>query len=143
MINNSQQELSRLGGLRGLRDSRPQRLQGPAYHKLLLSDLVVSQLFGAECALVGAFQKEYKVLLKLADPPAPPVTERVLVVSGGPSECDKALFAVLEKVYAACLMVGFGDFLVWRMAVSNTCCALICGAGGMRVRQIGASTGCK
>ncbi|KAL8273305.1 hypothetical protein Esti_002806 [Eimeria stiedai] len=141
LISQAQDELARISNMQYTRDTRDVLMQGPAYHKVLVSDLVAAQLLGSHGRVVSQFESEYSVLVKIAPPEPPPCTERIVIISGQPQDADRALLAVLEKVYAACLMVGHANFMVWRMCAMNTCCALICGPGGQRIRQLGTFTG--
>ncbi|KAL8452292.1 hypothetical protein Emag_002411 [Eimeria magna] len=141
LISQAQDELARISNMQYTRDTRDVLMQGPAYHKVLVSDLVAAQLLGSNGSIVSQFEAEYNVLVKIAPPEPPPCTERIVIISGQPQDADRALLAVLEKVYAACLMVGHANFMVWRMCAMNTCCALICGPGGQRIRQLGTFTG--
>ncbi|CDJ47202.1 KH domain-containing protein, putative [Eimeria brunetti] len=141
LISQAQDELARISNLQYMRDTRPVLMQGPAYHKVLVSDLVAAQLLGSNGSIISQFEAEYNVQVKVAPPEPPPCTERIVVISGQPMDTDRALLAVLEKVYAACLMVGHANFMVWRMSAMSTCCALICGPGGQRIRQLASFTG--
>ena len=141
LISQAQDELARISNLQYMRDTRAVLMQGPAYHKVLVSDLVAAQLLGSNGSIINQFEAEYAVQVKVAPPEPPPCTERIVVISGEPQDTDRALLAVLEKVYAACLMVGHANFMVWRMSAMSTCCALICGPGGQRIRQLASFTG--
>ncbi|OEH79456.1 kh domain-containing protein [Cyclospora cayetanensis] len=141
LISQAQDELARISNMRYMRDNRHVLLQGPAYHKVLVSDLVAAQLLGSSGNIINQFEAEYAVQVKIAPPEPPPCTERIVIISGQPQDADRALLAVLEKVYAACLMVGHANFMVWRMCAMSTCCAFICGPGGQRIRQLASFTG--
>lgn len=141
LISQAQDELARISNMQYMRDNRNVLLQGPAYHKVLVSDLVAAQLLGSNGNIINQFEAEYAVQVKIAPPEPPPCTERIVIISGQPQDADRALLAVLEKVYAACLMVGHANFMVWRMCAMSTCCALICGPGGQRIRQLASFTG--
>lgn len=141
LISQAQDELARISNLQYMRDTRTVLMQGPAYHKVLVSDLIAAQLLGSNGNIINQFEAEYAVQVKVAPPEPPPCTERIVIISGQPQDADRALLAVLEKVYAACLMVGHANFMVWRMCAMSTCCALICGPGGQRIRQLASFTG--
>lgn len=140
LISQAQDELARISNMQYTRDNRNVLLQGPAYHKVLVSDLIAAQLLGSNGNVITQFEAEYAVQVKIAPPEPPPCTERIVIISGQPQDADRALLAVLEKVYAACLMVGHANFMVWRMCAMSTCCALICGPGGQRIRQLASFT---
>ncbi|PHJ16419.1 rna-binding protein nova-1 [Cystoisospora suis] len=138
---NVQDELIKMTNLRGIIDEHDVKMRGPAYIKVIISDLVTTLLLGTRkdqkstCPL-RTIEAECGVLAKIQDPETPGILERLLIVSGEPREADKATMMILEKVYAACIMAGQPSQVTWRMCVSNSAAALIIGTGGHRVRQL-------
>lgn len=140
---NVQDELVRMTNLRGIIDHHTVEMRGPAYVKVVISDLVTTLLLGTvksdtenkSCPL-RVIEKTCCVQAKVMDPEMPGILERVLVISGQPNSVDKATMAVLEKVYAACIMAGQASQVTWRMCASNSAASLIIGTGGHRVKQL-------
>ncbi|CBZ51928.1 putative KH domain-containing protein [Neospora caninum Liverpool] len=137
-----QDELVKITNLRGILDPTTPQMRGPAYAKIVISDLVTTLLLGTttkepnhSCPL-RLIEATFKVAAKIMDPESPGILERVLVLSGEPPEVDKATLAVLEQVYAACIMAGQPSQVTWRMCASNSAASLIIGTGGHRVKQL-------
>nr|PIM02592.1 KH domain protein [Toxoplasma gondii COUG] len=137
-----QDELVKITNLRGILDPTTPQMHGPAYAKIVISDLVTTLLLGTttkepnhSCPL-RLIEATFKVAAKIMDPESPGILERVLVLSGEPPDVDKATLAVLEQVYAACIMAGQPSQVTWRMCASNSAASLIIGTGGHRVKQL-------
>ncbi|PFH36385.1 hypothetical protein BESB_045770 [Besnoitia besnoiti] len=137
-----QDELVKITNLRGILDTHCPQMHGPAYTKIVISDLVTTLLLGTttqepnhSCPL-RLIEATFKVAARIMDPESPGILERILILSGEPQDVDKATMAVLEKVYAACIMAGQASQVAWRMCASNSAASLIIGTGGHRVKQL-------
>lgn len=135
------ESIVQLARLRQVRDEHSPEMQGPAYHKLMVGDPVASLILGEDGTQILQFEKKYDIQAKVLDQEVEGSSERIIIISGEPGNADRALFGVLEKIYAAALIAYQPTRLVWRVCVSAGIASLIIGPHGDRLRAVRTLTG--